>query len=192
MNTQEVWNEFHQDLSSFIKRRISNPFDAEDLLQEVFRKIHDSIDRMDDESKIHSWVYRITRNTITDFYRSHAKKKSAEIQLELEAGLDFPTQLEVENNLNPLVSQWLNCIVQSLDDKYREAILLTEFGNITQKELAEKLGLSISGAKSRVQRARVKLKELLLACCHIELDRLGNVIDYRVQSESCNCRVCQN
>ena len=70
-------------------------------------------------------------------------------------------------------------MVESLPDDYRQALLLTEYEGLTQRELAERLGLSVSGAKSRVQRAREKLKEMLLDCCHFEFDRLGRVIDYQ-------------
>ena len=60
-----------------------------------------------------------------------------------------------------------------------------EFEEISQKALAERLGLSLSGAKSRVQRGRVKLRELLLGCCHVDFDRRGNIIDYRRKRASC-------
>ena len=54
--------------------------------------------------------------------------------------------------------------------------------------MAERLGISISGAKSRVQRARAKLKAMMLECCHIDLDSRGSVIDYRPKGAS--CRLC--
>ncbi|MCY9666542.1 hypothetical protein M5X11_16625 [Paenibacillus alginolyticus] len=85
------------------------------------------------------------------------------------------------SNLNNLVSGWLTCIAQALDEKYREAILLTELGVFTQKQLAERLGISVSGAKSRVQRGREKIKEMLLACCHIERDELGKIVELRAK-----------
>ena len=72
-----------------------------------------------------------------------------------------------------------------MPEKYKQAIILTEYEGLTQK-LAEKLGLSLSGAKSRVQRARLKLKELLLNCCHFELDRFGNILEYHHKSKACN------
>jgi len=69
---------------------------------------------------------------------------------------------------------------------YREALILTEYQGLTQKELGEKLGISFSGAKSRVQRAREKLKTMLLDCCHFEIDRLGRVIDYQPRCDCCS------
>lgn len=76
----------------------------------------------------------------------------------------------------------------NLPEKYKQAILLTEFHNVTQKELAAKMSISIAGAKSRVQRGRKMLKDMLLSCCYFEFDRLGNVIDYTHKKTECkNC-----
>jgi RNA polymerase sigma-70 factor (ECF subfamily) len=76
-------------------------------------------------------------------------------------------------------------MIRCLPEKYQQALLLTEFEGLKQHELAEHLGLSLSGAKSRVQRAREKLKATLLDCCHVELDRLGQVLSYTP-----NCAAC--
>jgi RNA polymerase sigma-70 factor (ECF subfamily) len=65
---------------------------------------------------------------------------------------------------------------------------LTDVQGLTQKELAERLNLSLSGAKSRVQRAREKLKGVLTECCHIEVDRRGRVVDW--ESRQQDCRYC--
>jgi RNA polymerase sigma-70 factor (ECF subfamily) len=69
-------------------------------------------------------------------------------------------------------------MIDSLPSHYREALLLTEYEGLSQKDLADRLGISISGAKSRVQRARAMLRDLLMECCHFEFDRYGTVIDY--------------
>ena len=78
-------------------------------------------------------------------------------------------------------------MIEGLPVKHREALKLTEYEGMTQKELAAKLGISISGAKSRVQRARAMLKDALMQCCHFELDRYGTVIDYHPRTcSSCS------
>ena len=80
-------------------------------------------------------------------------------------------------------------MIQELPAKYQEALRLTEFEGLTQNALAQRLGLSLPGAKSRVQRAKEQLKEILLQCCHFEFDRLGKIIDYR---PNCDCCSSQN
>jgi RNA polymerase sigma-70 factor (ECF subfamily) len=86
-----------------------------------------------------------------------------------------------EDRFDDVVSELIPCIQEMIDDlpaDYRQALILTEYEGLTQKELAQRLGISLSGAKSRVQRAREKLKIMLLNCCHFEFDRLGRVVDY--------------
>jgi RNA polymerase sigma-70 factor, ECF subfamily len=167
-------------LKDFIKRRVKNDEDAEDILQTVFYKIHYNIDNLNETEKIHAWIYRITKNAIADFYR--AQKNESYIK-ELQDDIIDEVQEEVTANYE--IAQCLKTMIQCLPEKYKQAIILTEFQNLTQKELGERLGLSVSGAKSRVQRARIKLKEMLLSCCYLELDPLGNVIDYKHKCSDC-------
>ena len=80
-----------------------------------------------------------------------------------------------------------NCMlpmIQSLPEKYRDAVMMAEVDGLTQKEIAGKLGISISGAKSRVQRGRAIMKGMLLDCCRFYFDRRGNIIDYDRRSPS--------
>ena len=79
-------------------------------------------------------------------------------------------------------------MIEELPEKDREALKLTDIEGLTQRELADRLKISVSGAKSRVQRAREKLKEVLLECCHVEVDRLGRVVDW--ESKEPDCRYC--
>src|SRR6266568_2402510 len=90
---------------------------------------------------------------------------------------------DVVSDLVPYVKK----LVDNLPHDYRQALILTEYEGLTQRELAERLGISISGAKSRVQRAREKVKLMLLKCCHFQFDRLGRIIDYEP-----NCACCVN
>jgi len=76
-------------------------------------------------------------------------------------------------------SRWLRPIAERLEPKYKEALLLVDFNQKGQAAAAEEMGISLSAMKSRVQRARTNLKEELLACCAIEVDRFGKPIDYK-------------
>jgi len=100
----------------------------------------------------------------------------------LPEGLPVPEEAdEVARELLPTVSALLN----ALPPEAREALVLTEYRGLSQRELAEQLGLSFSGAKSRVQRARGKLRELLLACCQVQLDRQGGIVAYQPRGACC-------
>ena len=69
-------------------------------------------------------------------------------------------------------------MLPSIPEKYRAAVELAEVEGLTQQQVGQRLGLSLSGAKSRVQRGRKILRNMLLGCCHLEFDRRGNVVDY--------------
>ena len=84
------------------------------------------------------------------------------------------------------IGSWFEPMMQSLPEHYREALLMSEIEGLTQKEVALKQGISLSGAKSRVQRGRSMLKDILLDCCQFEFDHLGNVIDYEEKDETCD------
>jgi RNA polymerase sigma-70 factor (ECF subfamily) len=166
-----LFKSFGGRLKQFIQSRVSDSAAAEDILQDVFLKIHSRIETLQDETKLESWVYQITRNAITDYYRTRrpAERSSAAIE---------PYEMPPEESPVEKLSPGIREMIHSLPSHFREALLLTEYQRLSQKELADRLGISISGAKSRVQRARAMLRDLLMECCHFEFDRYGTVIDY--------------
>ncbi len=182
ITTEQMWEAFHAPLHQFIRRRVANEAIAEDLLQDVFLKIHQHADSLREVKRLESWIYQITRNIIIDHYRSHRQPM---ISLDAREALDFPGELPDDD----IVSELLPCVramVLALPEQDRQALVLTEYQGLTQKELGERLGLSFSGAKSRAQRARKKLKQQLLACCHFELDRRGHILDYQPRCICCD------
>ena len=184
--TEHVWETFHAPLQQFIRHRVSDDSTAEDLLQDVFLNIHQHVDTLRDVKKLESWIYQVTRNAIIDYYRSIRTTTTLEDPEALQLAEDLPDE-DVISELFPCV----RAMVTSLPAQDRQALILTEYQGLTQKELAERLGLSLSGAKSRVQRARAKLKQQLLACCHFELDRRGHVIDYQPRCACCSTDACR-
>jgi RNA polymerase sigma-70 factor, ECF subfamily len=172
-----IWAEFSNRLRVFIRRRVNNDEVADDILQDVFMRVYSQLNTLRDLGRLESWVYQIARNAIIDHYRGRDDPSelpesiaAPEAAVESEAA----AEAEASTRLAPAVTAFLDY----LPAKYREALLLTEFSGLTQKEAAGQLGLSLSGAKSRVQRGRDKLRELILECCHVELDRAGRIIDY--------------
>jgi len=177
--------EFHAPLQQFIRRRVSDEATAEDVLQDVFLRIHQHMSALKDVRKLEGWIYQITRNAIIDAYRT----RRHEATLEAAEVLELPVELPDDD----VVSELLPCVramVRGLPELDRQALVLTEYQGLTQKELAQRLGLSFSGAKSRVQRAREKLRQQLLDCCHFELDRRGHIIDYQPRCHCCETACC--
>lgn len=178
VKVEEIYDRFDAGLRAFIRARVGNPDAAEDVLQDVYLKIHARIDTIRDEEKVRAWVYRVARNVVTDHYRT--RRTAAGLGEVPEEALD-PVEAELEVELSGTVREMLD----GLSPEHREALYLTEYEGLTQRELAQRLGVSVSGAKSRVQRARARLKALLLGCCHFELDARGRVMAYGPRRECC-------
>lgn len=178
---EEIWREFADKLGRFIRARVANPAAAEDILQDVFLKIHLRLGQLQDPAKLQSWIYLIARNAVIDHHR--ARKETVEVPATLPA----ETTGE-EPELEGLKAAFRR-MIDSLPAPYREALVLTEFEGLTQKELAGRMGISLSGAKSRVQRARGRLAAMLRECCAFEFDRRGRVVDCQ-PLPSAGCREC--
>jgi len=185
MQTEETWERFHAPLFAFIRARVADDATAEDLLQDVFVKIYQQIETLREAKKLESWVYQITRNTIIDYYRS----KRPMLSLEEPEVLQLPEDLPDNDSVSELFPA-VRAMVNSLPPQDRQALILTEYQGLTQKELSERLGISLSGAKSRVQRARQRLKQQLLACCHFELDTRGHILNYAPHDGYCTDETC--
>jgi len=181
---EEIWDEFGLKLKQFINRQVRDESVADDILQEVFLKIHSSLVNLKDEDKLESWLYQITRHTMIDHLRR--QRKEQELPEEWEAG-----QNEHENEAIEKLAPSIKAMILMLPQKYKEALVLTEYQGLTHRQLADKLGISLTAAKSRVQRGRQKLKEMLLACCHFELDKRGKVIDYYPRCACCAKEGCK-
>lgn len=175
MTTAEVWQAFSDDLRKFIARRIAERDDVEDILQDTFVKVHAHLAELQDSERVAGWVYQIARNAIADHYRRQ-RPVSAWPDEEEEAALVAEVE---EGGVEQEVVGWLKPMTMLLPEKYRQALWMTEFEGLTQAEMAARLGLSVSGAKSRVQRGRAMLKEQILDCCLIEFDRQGGIAGYR-------------
>ncbi len=179
ITTENVWETFNINLKQFILKRVVDEDNAEDILQDVFVKIHTRIHTLRDEEKLQGWIYQIARNAIYDYYRA---------QRDTLALPDSDMFIAGETLSDSAIEELLPCIremVECLPAEYQQALILTEYDGLSQKELAARLGISYSGAKSRVQRAREKLKTMLLDCCHFQFDHSGRVIDYQPRLNCC-------
>jgi RNA polymerase sigma-70 factor (ECF subfamily) len=185
LDTVDVWKIFCCKLHFYIRKWISDPEVAKDIEQEVFIKIHEKINTLKDDAKVVSWVLQITKNTVFDYLRkenifSPEDDNADHIEMD-DSEMIFK---QPERNLEEELTSGVKTAIENLPFKYKQALLLVEFEGLSQVDLAKKLNISLSGAKSRVQRGRLMIKEQLLNCCNYQFDKYGSVIG--VKPNSCS------
>ncbi len=185
-DAEAIWREFHEGLLGFVSRRVRSRELAEDILQDVMLRIHRSAAGVERAEAVGAWVHVIVRNAIADHYRSASVRREvasgAEVDAEAvdESGAD--TQ-DIRGELAACVAPLLT----QLNPSFREALTLTEIEGLTQAQAADRLGISLSGMKSRVQRGRRQLKQVLVQCCEVEFDVRGDLSEYRPRRGDCDC-----
>jgi len=185
-DTRRAHLELEQRLRPFVARRVPSS-DVDDVLQEVFLKMQAALPTLRDEQRFAPWIYTIARNAIVENHRQRARQPS--LNLEPSECAEPPGDDAEPNVIEQELASYITPYVAQLPSPYREALTLTELSGMTQKAAAEALGISVSGMKSRVQRGREKLRELLDACCRIGLDARGRVIDCVPRDPSdCRCK----
>lgn len=188
-STDTIWAHLSTDLRQFIRRRVSDDHAADDLLQETFLRIHRNLGTLQEADRLAAWVYQIARNVVRDHHRQAAlPANTSTVAL---GDVDPTDDSDNQRSLSRCGSaQWLEEMIGTLPDGYREALQLAEIEGHTQQEVAQQFGISLSGAKSRVQRGRALLREALDACCRWQFDHSGRLIDCDPRPDQKVCRSC--
>ncbi len=176
MDTEKIWKEYSQELKGFLIARTGNKDLAEDLLHETFIKVHLKSESLRDEVNLRSWLFRICSNILMDHYRKNKMEVSTEINIDNEKEDDHSP----EHCLLPLI--------KNLPEIYRNALILSEIKGLKQAKVAEILKISVSGAKSRIQRGKKMLQEGFMDCCDYKINEKG-LLTGEGRSEE-ECKVC--
>ncbi len=183
-NTKILWRKFSDQVRGFIRSKVSSDEEAEDVLQDIFIRIHEGIEHLRHTDRVQSWVFGIARRALADHYRQKGRDKEEPVGSDIKTGgiddlmLDL-NEFEGKHDVHEEVLSWLIPMIDELPDKYGKPLKMADVKGKTQQEVADHLGLSLSGAKSRVQRARQKLGEVLAACCEVEFGEEGRAVAYR-------------
>ena len=180
MEVATIYKQFHAQLLNYIRSKIKSKEDAEDILQNVFIRISLAVSQLSEDEKLKNWIFTITRNAVIDYYRANAARKKVAISTTIEDNIFEEDTVDATKGLD----QCMSTMIALLPEEYRDIIIASEINGVKQKELADKYGVAYPSLRSRVQRGRERLKQLLFNCCHITTDNLGNVTD--AQSRS-NC-----
>jgi RNA polymerase sigma-70 factor (ECF subfamily) len=183
---EHIWADVMVQLRAFVRRRIADPDRADDLVGEVLLRIHQNLHTLDDRERLLNWVFRVARNAVIDEYRRAARSRE---QLVPAVADEPPAEqpLGSETGVLDELAACLRPLLCGLPPEQRRAVELIDLEGASQAEAAQREGLSVSGMKSRVQRGRRRLAELLGQCCALTLDARGLPMNYDGPAR-CGCR----
>ena len=178
----EIWQDLWVRVRRFVGSRVNDPHAAADVAQDVMLKVQSHLKSLPPEEKLPAWVMAVARNAVIDHYRAKAAREHATT---IAHDLAFDTDdAPGDASASQGLAACLGRMVAQLPEPYRTALRLADLEGLSHHEVADRAGISLSGAKSRVQRARRQLGEMVRDCCHVEKDARGNVIDYRTTDRS--------
>lgn len=177
------WTDTLERLQAFVAARVNDRELAADITQDlIVRSIASgALERVDNPA---AWLYRSARNAVIDHYRT---RKSHDSITDPDAWPDPDSSGGLPNDATRELSRCLEPLLGQLSPSARDALVRVDVDGQTQQHAALDLGISLSGMKSRVQRARRDLRQLLEHCCTVELDNSGGITDYQPHAGACGC-----
>lgn len=188
LSTEGIWREFGEELRAFVGRRIADPDRADDIVGEVLLRVHRNLHTLEDQDRLAAWLFRIAKNAITDEYRRNPRRNTT-LNGHEGAVPSSPSAEDWVDDQGEVLRELAGCmrpLLAHLPTGYQRALELADLEGLTQTEAARLEGISVSGMKSRVQRGRRQLAELLQRCCHLTLDGRGRPVEYRPVGD-CAC-----
>lgn len=170
-------------LRGFIAARVGDPELAQDIAQDVLvRSIASgALDRADN---LGAWLYAAARNAVIDHYRTRRRHEGI---ADLERWPEPDTSDNLPNAATRELARCLQPMLGQLHPAARDALTRVDLDGQTHREAAAQLGISVSGMKSRVQRARRELKAHVVSCCQVHTDATGALADYEPNAGACGC-----
>lgn len=166
------WLAFVEPLRAFLRKRVPAGVDAEDVAQEVFLRIARHRATIDDVDDLEAWLFRVARTALTDAWRAERRRAARASEADPDK-LAVPE--EAPDHARGEITACVLPFIKALDDPYRRALEMTALEGLTQDEAARRAGISLSGMKSRVQRARERVLRDVQQCCGLQRDARGVV-----------------
>jgi RNA polymerase sigma-70 factor, ECF subfamily len=183
-----VYKQYHNNVLKYLISLVGKSY-ADDIVQETFIKIHKSLPQLKDESKLSSWIYKIALNSARDKMRKESKsktKKAKEYEYDSTAltgdrsGLNqihFKDSDSIEEKIyrNEMIKCYIS-FVKKLPVNYYRIYVLSSFEGCSNKEIAEKLSISVETVKIRLHRAKTKLYTELRTHCSCYENEQGELL----------------
>src|SRR3984957_3752154 len=156
-------------LRNFIRKRVADRSDAEDILQEVFYELVEAYRMMKPVQQVTAWLFQVARNRITDFFRSKKREASSEAAVKIQDGeelqwedlLPSPDAGPEAAYARSVLMEEMEAALDELPEEQREVFVAHEFLGYSFKELAAQTGVSVNTLLSRKRYAVVHLRERL-------------------------------
>lgn len=187
---EQMWREVIAQLRAFVRRRIANPDRAEDLIGDILLRIHQNLGSVDDRERLAHWVSRVARNAVIDEYRRAGRAREQLVAAPDDTAVDTRYEEPDDEGVLGELAGCLRPLLHGLPTEQRRAVEMIDLDGIAQADAALREGVSLSGMKSRVQRGRRRLAELLGQCCALTLDARGVPMDYAPSAgcdRGCGC-----
>ncbi len=168
-----VFQQYEKELLRFVRKHLNDAGESEEIVNRVMMKMYQHCEKLPAVRNTRAWLYQITRHALYDYFKENSRRQSLPEEVKSVSSAD--------DNLFNLLEPLLPPMIQMLPPAYAQPLQMSDLEGIPQKEIAKRLGLSLSGVKSRVQRARAKLRALFFECCYLELDRRGVPVQFAVK-----------
>lgn len=174
-----LWLDYKNGLKYYILKKVKDKEIANDLLHEVLMKIYNSCCSNHEIKNVRSWMFQIGHNTTIDYLKKENKFTN-----------EVPEIFEnEESNSYKEATELMKPLIKLLPEKYAVPLQLSDIEEIKQAEVSKIINLSLTATKSRIQRARKLLKEKIIECCNLELDKKGNLLSIEIKQ---SCEPLQN
>ena len=165
----QAWTQHEPELRGWARHRLGNPAETDDLLQDLFLKALRQGERFCSVQNARAWLVEVARHTLAD------RLRVARTTVLLPDDLASPVaQEEVVDSLTACLPR----VLSELPPQDREAITLCDLQGMAQADYARAKGITLSAAKSRIQRARARMKQQMTVACQVQLDDAGHVLDF--------------
>lgn len=171
MHFEKIWTENYQHLKNFISQKVPQQ-DVEDILQTISISLYNRVQSSKEIRNPQSWLFQVSRNKIADYYQAKSKSTQSALNYVNTAATDF----------EPCVCDIVEQVIKGvLPPKYSTPLILSDIHKIPQKEIALQMNLSYENVKSRILRARKKMKEKVLESVKIELNNRGEIVSGKLK-----------
>lgn len=175
---QKIYNTFHPKIYRYLTRLVGS-YEAEDLTQEAFMKVHRALKSFRGESQLSTWIYSIATNVAMDRLRSPSFQQMVQKQvleddtpeaenhaLRIEQRPSSPDQELIQKEMNACVRRF----IEALPENYRTVLVLSELEELKNHEIVQIMDITLNTVKIRLHRARARLKKALEVGCHFYRD----------------------